>query len=176
MAVVLHEGGGSVADVASLFDLADELGVVLLAPESRAATWDLVGAGEFGADVSFIDRALEHAFARVNVDPLRILLAGFGDGASYALSLGLNNGDLFSHVAAWSPGFVVAENPVGRPLIYVSHGTADGIFDFFGTQDSIVPLLLRSGYNVQFQPFGGGHYVPPEISRDTFLWFTGQGG
>jgi poly(3-hydroxybutyrate) depolymerase len=40
------------------------------------------------------------------VDPQRICVSGFSDGASYALSLGLANGDLFTHVAAFSPGFM----------------------------------------------------------------------
>jgi predicted esterase len=34
-----------------------------------------------------------------------LAVSGFSDGASYALSIGPANGDLFTHVMAFSPGF-----------------------------------------------------------------------
>ena len=95
--------------------LADELGL-LVSPDSRDSTWDVVRAG-FGPDVEFLDRALDLVFARYAVDPARIVAEGFSDGASYALSLGLLNGDLFSDVIAFSPGFVLAEHRQGRPRL-----------------------------------------------------------
>lgn len=52
-------------------------------------------------------------------------IAGFSDGPSYALSLGLANGDVFDSVIAFSPGFQVAESAGGRPGLFVSHGTED---------------------------------------------------
>ena len=39
--------------------------------------------------------------------------SGFSDGASYALSLGAANGDLFTHIAAFSPGFMRPPVSVG---------------------------------------------------------------
>jgi predicted esterase len=90
--------------------LADEAGLVLLAPESRGTTWDVLRGG-YGPDVAFIDRALEQTFGRYAVDPRRLAVGGFSDGASYALSLGITNGDLFGHVLAFSPGFMA---PGGR--------------------------------------------------------------
>ncbi len=44
-------------------------------------------------------------FRECNVDTTRIALGGFSNGASYALSLGVYNGDLFSALLAFSPGF-----------------------------------------------------------------------
>jgi phospholipase/carboxylesterase len=35
-----------------------------------------------------------------------VALGGFSDGASYALSLDLTNGDLFASLIAFSPGFI----------------------------------------------------------------------
>ena len=46
--------------------------------------------------------------------------------ASYALSLGIANGNLFSHVLAFSPGFLAPAGQTGSPRICVSHGTQDG--------------------------------------------------
>jgi predicted esterase len=62
--------------------------------------------GSYGPDVDFINRSLQYVFDRYTVDPARLGIAGFSDGASYALSLGLPNGDLFSHIIAFSPGFM----------------------------------------------------------------------
>ena len=64
-------------------------------------------------------------FARFTVGTVTV--CGFSDGASYALSIGLANGDLFGHVLAWSPGFVAPPEFVGRPRVFVSHGTDDRV-------------------------------------------------
>src|SRR5689334_3370882 len=58
---------------------ADAAGFVLLAPESGGMTWDAI-RGEYGDDVTRMDRALKLVFDRVNVDPKRIVMEGFSDG------------------------------------------------------------------------------------------------
>ncbi len=68
--------------------------------------------GGFGPDVRFIDKALSKVFGSYRIDPSHLAVAGFSDGASYALSLGLPNGDLFSHIIAFSPGFMRAPSKV----------------------------------------------------------------
>ncbi|WIA22146.1 hypothetical protein OEZ85_004482 [Tetradesmus obliquus] len=65
-----------------------------------------LATGSFGPDVAHINSSLQYVFERYSVDPSRLGLAGFSDGASYALSLGLPNGDLFSHIICFSPGFM----------------------------------------------------------------------
>ena len=102
---------------------AEQAGVVLLAPESRGVTWDAI-RGSFGDDIVFLNRALERVFANVSVDARRIAIGGFSDGASYALSLGIANGDLFPRVVACSPGFVIPTPAHGRARFFVSHGTS----------------------------------------------------
>src|SRR5260221_14276362 len=112
---MLHGAGGSGEGVLRRVATAvDEAGIAVLAPDSRDSTWDAIRDG-FGPDVAFIDRALARVFDTVSVDPARIAVGGFSDGASYALSLGLVNGDLFRRVVAFSPGFIVAGPPQGRP-------------------------------------------------------------
>ena len=102
------------------------------------------------------------------------MLGGFSDGASYALSLGVSNGDLFSHLIAFSPGFVERSDPiVGKPRIYVSHGTNDGILSVTTTRNAIVPFLRNEDYEVTFEEFDGGHEVPAEISESALDWFLG---
>src|SRR5215213_4087104 len=123
MALTLHGAGGDArSGISHFLHLADAAGVVLLALESRGRTWDVL-VGGYGSDVEFINRALEWTFERLTLDTRRLAITGFSDGASYALSLGLTNGDLFTHVIAFSPGFMVPASRRGKPPVFVSHGT-----------------------------------------------------
>lgn len=167
----LHGAGGDAnGGLYPLHPLADEAGLVLLAPAARGQTWDLLRGG-LGPDVAFIDRALAAAFARVAVDPARLAVAGFSDGASYALSLGLANGDLFRAVLAFSPGFAAPPAQRGQPPVFVSHGTDDGVLAIDRTSRRVVPLLERAGYAVRYVEFAGGHTVPPEVASAALAWF-----
>lgn len=173
--VALHGAGGGGHHWESYHARAEARGMIVLAPDSRAATWDL-GLGGFGPDVAFLDEALQYTFDRCRVDPTRIALAGFSDGASYALSLGVSNGDLFSHLVAYSPGFfLLSERLVGRPGVFVSHGTDDRILPVTTTRDLIVPEFQVSGYEVVYEEFIGGHAVPPAITEAALDWFLGTG-
>jgi phospholipase/carboxylesterase len=173
--VALHGAGGEAQNWQSYFARAEQRGFVLLAPDSRRTTWDLVH-GEFGEDVNFIDAAIEYTFDRVRIDPARLALAGFSDGASYSLSLGLANGDLFSHVLAYSPGFRVPPRTVARrPRVFISHGNDDSVLPVTQSRAVIVPELRAEGYDVQYVEFAGGHEVPAEISEQALDWFMEQG-
>ena len=172
MALMLHGAGGDArGGVSPFLDLADEAGLVLLAPESRGSTWDVL-VGGYGPDVEFIDRALEQTFGGLTVDPKRLAVGGFSDGASYALSLGLTNGDLFTHVVAFSPGFSAPAERRGKPPIFVSHGTGDEVLPIKRTSRSIVPQLKRDGYEVLYKEFDGPHTVPGTVAREALEWFT----
>jgi phospholipase/carboxylesterase len=147
--------------------IADETSVAVLAPDSRDGTWDAI-RGTFGDDVAFLDRALEWVFARVAVDPSRVAVGGFSDGASYAISLALANGDLFPRVAAFSPGFVIPAPTHGRPRFFISHGTSDQILPIDRCSRVIVPRLRSRGYDVTFREFEGRHEMPPDVLREGF--------
>lgn len=172
--VALHGAGGSARSWESYPGRAAERRFVFLAPESRSLTWDLLRDNRYGPDVEFLDRALAHTFRRVRIDPMRIALAGFSDGASYALSLGRANGDLFTHLVGFSPGLSARPEPlVGRPDVFVSHGTADPVLPFENTRDSVVPALREAGHDVTFREFEGGHEVPGDVSGAALDWFLG---
>ncbi len=169
--VVLFHGAGSSAGAALglLGGIADEHGLVLLAPQSVASTWDVIHGG-FGPDVERLDRTLGELFAACPVDPDRVALGGFSDGASYALSLGLGNGDLARHLIAFSPGFVAPAGQVGRPRAVVTHGTADPVLPIDRCSRRIVPMLRRAGYDVTYEEFEGGHVVGREQARLAAGW------
>jgi phospholipase/carboxylesterase len=176
LALLLHGAGGHARHgLAPLRDLADAAGLVLLAPASCEYTWDVI-VGQYGPDVVMIDQALEHVFSRYVVDPARIAVGGFSDGASYALSLGITNGDLFTHVLAFSPGFTAPAGQRNSPRIFVSHGTRDGVLPVDRCSRRIVPQLNRAGYDVRYREFEGGHTVPSEIAHEAVDWFTAKQG
>ena len=170
--VLLHGAGGRGEGVLRrLGSAGDDAGVAVLAPDSRDSTWDAI-RGSFGDDVTFLNRALERVFDSVAVDPARIAVGGFSDGATYALSLGLINGDLFHRVVAFSPGFVVDGPPHGQPRFFISHGTDDPILPIGRASRVIVPSLQRLGYDVTFREFRGGHEIPADIARESMRWIA----
>jgi len=152
--------------------VADDLGIAVLAPDSRSGTWDGI-RGRFAEDVAFLDRALGTVFERVNVDASRLAIGGFSDGASYALALGLANGDLFPRVVACSPGFIPRGTATqGQPRVFISHGTADQILPIDQCSRVIVPALRARGYEVNYVEFEGRHTLPPDIAREALSTLT----
>lgn len=172
--VVLLHGAGQSAEwmLGRLGSASDEAGVAVLAPYSRGSSWDAI-RDSFGPDVTFLNRALESVFDTVAVDPERVAVGGFSDGATYALSLGLINGDLFSRVVAFSPGFVIDGTPQGTPRFFISHGEADPILPIGRCSRRIVSDLRKRGYDVTFREFDGGHEIPSDIARDGMRWVAG---
>ncbi|HEX2225071.1 MAG TPA: phospholipase [Thermoanaerobaculia bacterium] len=170
--VALFHGAGGNAEhgLAPLRPFADEAGLLLLATDSRVGTWDVIRGG-YGPDVAFLDRALAHTFERCAVDPERIAAGGFSDGASYALSIAVTNGDLFRHVLAFSPGFLAPAGTRGTPRFFLSHGTRDEVLPIQSCSRRIVPRLRGAGYDVLYREFDGPHTVPPGIVREALSWF-----
>ncbi len=172
LVLMLHGAGGDArSGLAPFLQLADAQGLILLATPSRQKTWDML-YGEYGPDIAFIDQALAQTFICVAVDPVRIAVEGFSDGASYALSVGITNGDLFSHVIAFSPGFMAPASQHGEPRIFISHGKWDNVLSIDRCSRKIVPQLQRTGYDVVYREFNGFHTVPTDIARSALEWFT----
>jgi phospholipase/carboxylesterase len=172
LALLLHGAGGHASHgLALLQPLADASGLLLLAPESRRGTWDVI-LDAYGPDVVFINRALAQTFQQYAVDPAHVAVGGFSDGASYALSLGLTNGDLCTHVIAFSPGFMAPTRQQGSPRLFISHGTHDPVLPVERCSRRIVPQLRRAGYDVRYHEFDGPHTIPPAIAREAVTWFV----
>jgi phospholipase/carboxylesterase len=167
----LHGAGGDARQAMQLLQAeAERGGFIVLAVESRRATWDVLMGG-FGPDVEFLNLALERTFGLYAVDPARVAVAGFSDGASYALSLGLTNGDLFESVLAFSPGFMAPKSQRGEPRIFISHGTHDSVLPIDPCSRRIVPQLQSAGYTVLYREFDGPHIVPLEVRVEAVQWW-----
>jgi predicted esterase len=164
LVVLLHGATSHPAQVLPILQgEAERRGILLLAPKSREYSWDII-RGDFGPDIAVLDRLLIEVFEHFEVDPARIALAGFSDGASYALSVGLVNGELFSRILAFSPGFLVPGRRSGKPAIFISHGNADGVLPIQRCSRRIVPQLRADGYPVDYREFAGGHTVPADLA------------
>jgi phospholipase/carboxylesterase len=182
--VLLHKAGGSPSEWfsggGSYARYADKGGFIILAPESPGLTWG-AGPKNWGYDYLAINRALEEAVARCAIDRSRLAIGGFSDGASYALSLGLANGDVFSGIVAFSPGFIVRAQARGRignnneiqiPLVYIAHGTADNVLPIASTSRLFMSQLRKNGYNVEFHEFSGSHHVSRHVADQAMSWLT----
>ena len=168
--ILLHKAGGSASEwfsgERSYAHYADQGRFIILAPESPGQSWG-IGPKNWGYDYVAINRALEEAFARCAIDRNRLAIGGFSDGASYTLSLGLANGDVFrlvydSHfhrVISLGRTRVEDRNPKGVeiPLVYIAHGTGDNVLPIGSTSRIFVSQLRKNGYTVEFNEFSGGH-------------------
>jgi predicted esterase len=174
LVLLLHGAGGSPRQgLDLLLPIADEHRLLLVAAKSTASTWDLIIDG-FGPDVRLIDRLLEQIFDSHPVE--HVTVGGFSDGASYALSLGLTNGDLFDTVLAFSPGFAAPMVTHGQPRVFVSHGTGDPVLPVDSCSRRLVPRLKTLGYRVTYDEFNGGHEVPEQVVHQATRWLLGGDG
>jgi predicted esterase len=174
LVLLLHGAGGHAHDgLRVLLHLAEQARLILVAPASTDSTWDIIAGRSYGPDLALADAALDYAFARCAIDPQRLAVGGFSDGASYALSLGLNNGDLFSHVLAFSPGFAGPGTRRGCPAVFISHGTRDRILPIDACSRNVVRQLRAQGYPLRYAEFDGEHVIPPEIAQQALDWFLG---
>ena len=169
--VFLHGAGQSAEEMFDdyLGTAPQDAGVAVLAPNSRAHTWDAI-RGSFGPDVKFLNSALELVFERLPIDVKRVVIGGFSDGASYAISLGLMNGDLFKGVMACSPGFVIEGPTVGKPRFFISHGKRDRILPIEQCGRRIAADLKRQAYEVTVKEFDGRHEIPADVMSEGFRW------
>lgn len=186
--VLLHGAGRARLWMIEHFrDEADRRGIVLLAPTSKGVTWDAVSVAlapparddalamksgrrfSSSRDAKRVDAAIAELARIVPVDRSRTVLAGFSDGATFALAMGMARSEKFAAVIAWSPGIAIeTAMPARGRKVFVSHGREDPTLHFEVTCGEIVPQLESEGAKVSFVAFDGVHEVPAG-AKDAFL-------
>lgn len=170
--IVLHGAGqGAVAALNFWRPYAQARGCLLLAPGARGLTWDVMSY-RFSYDVTFINSALLFAFSRCAVDTTRIALEGFSDGGTYAMGLGLANGDLFTRIVGNSSGYIPrSDSPAtGKSQFFLTHGRQDGILNIDRCSRAITSTLRNRGYDVTLAEFDGGHELPAAVVNQSLDW------
>ncbi|MBD3836981.1 hypothetical protein [Brevundimonas sp.] len=156
--LALHGAGQVGLDmIEALRARARRRGVAVVAPTSRGTSWRL-RQGPVGPDAAFIDLSLRTAFERIAVDPARIAVLGMSDGASYALSLGLANGDLFRDVIALEPLQFRTPTTRGASRYFLSIGRRDRVSGLANVT-RMAETLRAQGFDVELAEHGGGHVM-----------------
>ncbi|RZJ25040.1 MAG: esterase [Haliea sp.] len=171
--VMFHGAGGSADKVLPfLVDHAQQRGFLLLLPQSQFPTWDLVIGGN-GPDLERLEQALADVASRFALDPAHLGFAGFSDGGSYALSAGLTNGDVASHVMVFSGGFMSVFQQNGAPRIFIAHGLEDEQLPIETSARPHVAKLKAAAYDVTAVEFRGPHHIAPPVVALAVDFFLG---
>jgi predicted esterase len=187
--VLLHGAGGRASNfIGQFIPEAEKRGILLLAVGSRGPTWDLIDAlgkseasgrepgeaeAESAVDLPRINAALERVRRCAPGNAAHTALAGFSDGASYALSVAAGRSDLFGTVIAFSPGIaVISYEPSPKQRIFIAHGRRDQILPFAERANTLVPGLRGAGFDITFRPFDGDHSVPAAIEAEALDFFA----
>jgi phospholipase/carboxylesterase len=168
--MMLHGFAGWGDGQKGMFALAEELGFIVIAPESRDVTWGKEVPG-FDADVRYLGAAYRHVTSILDVDGERVGLGGQSDGAGYALTMGLAYGDIFNHLIILAGGALIEPlRRKGKPKIYFVHGVKDATMPIDPSARRTV-RLLKDDYDVTLREHEGGHRTPPELTREAIKWF-----
>ena len=163
--ILLHGAGGRADEFLREFTkFADERSVILLALQSDAGSWPR-RAQEIsrGPDAANFNEALTALTARTPVDLSRVVLLGFSDGASHALSFGLARPKTFRAILAMSPGYAFApRQPDPAQPIFIAHGRRDNVLPADNVRE-MIKGLEGAGYRPEIRWFDGGHRIDPAL-------------
>lgn len=161
--VFFHGAGGFPEKVLPFIEEhAQQHKFLVLAPHSNFVTWDIVIGGH-GPDLQRLQAALRLVAGHYRIDLAHLAFAGFSDGASYALSVGVTNGDLASHVIAFSGGFMNIFSQQGAPRVFIAHGLIDEQLPIASSGRANAASLQAAAYDVRYVEFNGLHIIAPPI-------------
>ncbi|MDQ6808370.1 MAG: phospholipase, partial [Verrucomicrobiota bacterium] len=168
--ILLHGSGRDSSDWFPAYEKYAEMGrFAIVAPEASGKTWG-GGMHDFGPDAAVINRALAVASTKCAIDLSRIALGGFSDGASYAMSLGLANGDQIRDVIAFSPGYYIGTQQRGKAAFFISAGVSDPILPVDQCSRRFVATLRGAGYSVEYKEFFGRHEMTTLVTEAAMAW------
>ncbi|MDL2283588.1 esterase [Oxalobacter sp. OttesenSCG-928-P03] len=169
--VMFHGASGSAEKVMPFVtDYAHKHKFIIMLPQSTYYTWDLTIGGH-GPDLDRLGKALNIVSSHFAIDPEHFALAGFSDGASYALSTGLTNGDLISHIIVLSGGFMNVYMKTGKPRVFITHSPEDEQLNIKTSALKHHKELKELGYDIHFELFSGPHVIYPPVVEKAMAFF-----
>ncbi|MEK7468546.1 MAG: alpha/beta hydrolase-fold protein [Planctomycetota bacterium] len=126
-----------------------------------------------------VERALKFLKEKYPVNPGKVYLLGFSEGAFMAAHCGLRYADQIAGTIVISgghdPSLVVEEDFVKAKgiRILVAHGTSDSVVPY-GTGKKLVEALEKHGVKHDFFPFEGGHSLPQVVKDGVHGWLRGN--
>jgi phospholipase/carboxylesterase len=103
--------------------------------------------------------------------PATVALMGFSQGAMLSIDVALAGTPGVDRVVAMSGVLLMDSVPsltaprLTRPRFLLSHGRQDPVVPFAGGARA-KEVLEKSGFDVTFRPFDGGHEIPPPVLAD----------
>lgn len=180
--VALHSAGGRAEAIADVWTgVAGERGVVLVAPQShvsrgRGFDWGVMDHAEYA-----ILRAVDRARASHRIDPARIVLTGFSQGASMAFFVALRHPGLFTGVIPVAGHHEERLNPLPSrrpdvlPRFFIMCGARD---EAAANNRQAAAALGAAGASVELRIYPGvGHGFPAnreEELRDALRFALGE--
>jgi polyhydroxybutyrate depolymerase len=151
--IALHGYGQparSLAQMTGLSELGDRRGFEVVYPESESGGWNDGRGGQATDDIAFLGALIDELVGRGDVDPRRIYVTGFSNGAMLAFRAGC---ELADRVAAIAPvagdlTATVAETcrPVRTPSVLVVEGSWDTLLaGGLGPRESAVFFARAAG-------------------------------
>jgi polyhydroxybutyrate depolymerase len=142
LVLVLHElgGGGATAMGYGFEPLADSAGFVAVYPDGIDGSWNAGGccgtaAGDGTDDVAFLTSVVHRVEAAAKIDPDRVYVAGFSNGAMMSYRLGCET-TLFAAIAPMSGDVETAcDHPAPASVLHV-HGLDDTEVIFDASSDA----------------------------------------
>lgn len=169
MVIALHGGYGTGRDfIWYWLREARSRKFLLAAPNSTGSTWSF----DNETDQIAINEMVTKLSLRYRIDPKRILLTGFSDGAIYSLILGLQENSPFIALAPIS-GVLHPVNLQTAPQkrIYMTHGSWDWMFSIEKARQA-ADILRKAGANMTFKEIEQlSHTYPREQNRFILDWF-----
>ena len=122
--------------------------------------------------VETIDTCIE----KLNLDPERINLLGFSQGAALSIYSGLKNPDKFNSIVALSGFFPIKErledikvDAVKRVEFFIGHGKLDPVVPLHLAQDT-KKELLNLGAKCNYNEYDAEHTIHNDCLNDVLEW------
>ena len=187
------------ASALRLQNLADELGIVLLLPQSgimerltmRFFMWDI--ESEETEDMVLFDDLRSCAYALLGVDLSRVHAMGFSGGALFSTVVGAARSPVLASLVQMSGGsdidMMTFEQPLSLyrsfdyalPSLLITGGASDRwpgggitLVDFTAATDTLESQLVGDGHFVVRCEHDYGHTVPSSASQAAREWIRGH--